>query len=52
MIYELLKKNAYIRYLHIAIEAQKNSLTPDDVAFAIDWLIDPVIKKEPILVKG
>jgi XRE family transcriptional regulator, master regulator for biofilm formation len=29
-----------IGYLHIAREAQQNGLTPDDVKFAIDWLIE------------
>lgn len=29
-----------IGFMHIAREAQKNGLTPDDVKFAIDWLIE------------
>jgi XRE family transcriptional regulator, master regulator for biofilm formation len=28
-----------IGYLHVAKEAQENGLSPDDVKFAIDWLI-------------
>jgi transcriptional regulator with XRE-family HTH domain len=29
-----------IGFLHIAREAQKNGLTPDDVKFAIDWFLE------------